>query len=136
MAFTEIRCKVGYNLRPKSQRTLKTMGQIFNKYKNFLFIAIFKHLVYNEAMRQMVIICVIIFLIVWGFGVFFGYLASLKKIKLTAPQSEISGAAELQKQRRLVEDSQDLKRRTMQDYQYQIQRYKDTLKTNPTMGRF
>ena len=87
-------------------------------------------------MRQMVIICVVIFLIVWGFGVFFGYLVSFKKIKLTAPQPEISGVAELQKQRRFMEESQDFKRRTMQDQQYQIQRYRDTLKTNPPMSRF
>ena len=88
-------------------------------------------------MRQIVIACVGIFLVAWGLGLFFSYLAGLKKIKLPAsPQSELSGPALLEDQRRIAAESEDLRRKAMQDQQYQIQKSRDILKINTTTNRF
>ncbi len=79
----------------------------------------------------MVIICVAIFLLVWGLGLFFVYLAGFKQIKLPPADSHPSGPAYLKDQQRITGESEDQRKRMMQDYQYQIQRYKDTIKTTP-----
>lgn len=81
----------------------------------------------------MVIVCVVIFLLVWGLGLFFGYLVGLKQIKLPSPDPHPSGPAYLKDQQQISEESKDSKKRMMQDYQYQIQRYKDTIKTTPLL---
>ena len=87
-------------------------------------------------MRQLVILCIGIFLVVWGLGVFLAYLAGLKTITLPAPKSNMSGPAYLEEQRRIADDTEEGQRKVMQDYRYQIQKYKNTHQASPSMGRF
>ncbi len=86
---------------------------------------------YNNSMRQIVIIAVGIFLFVWGVGLFFGYLSGVSKFSPPVQKAPLSGARVADEQKRAAEEAEEMKRKTMEDLRYQMQRYKDT---KPMMG--
>ena len=77
-------------------------------------------------MRQLIAIFIIVFVLVWGLGVFIGYLSGFKRIQLPQSPSNQSGPALLDEQKKITTESEESRNKLMQDYQYQLQRYKGT----------
>ncbi len=101
-----------------------------------IYFAIGGHPVYNRGMKSVVALAVAILLFVWGLGLFLGYLSGLKKFKMPENQSNTYGPAYLEDQRRLSEESEESRRKMMQDYRFQTQKYKDTFPRSPSFGKF
>ena len=88
-------------------------------------------------MGKIIGIFLVVFLILWGVALFLGYTSGYyKKIKFPEFKSNVSRTAASDEQRKISQESKELKSKTMQDYQYQIRHYKDTLRTDPAMGKF
>ena len=81
-------------------------------------------------MKQLIILFAVVFVIVLGVGLFFGYLSGLKYIKLPESPSGISSTtAQIESQKRFAAESKEQNQKMMQDYQFQIQIFRNNLKT-------
>lgn len=87
-------------------------------------------------MKAVVAIVVVIFLFIWGLGLFLGYLSGLKKFKMPESQTNEYGPAYLDEQKRLADESEESRRRMMQDFQFQTKQYKEPFRPSPSFGKF
>lgn len=68
-------------------------------------------------MRQLFIVGVIVLILLWGLGIFLGYLAGLKSFKLPPINSTSEpGPSYQENQRRIASESEDSQKKVMQDY--------------------
>ena len=81
-------------------------------------------------MRQIIIIFIGVFLLIWGLGLLFSFLSGISKLAPPLQKSPISGTAVQKDQRRLADEAEEMNRKAMQDLQFQMQHYKDTRMTD------
>ena len=104
--------------------------------ENTIYFAIDGYLDYNKSMKTVIAIVVAIFLFIWGLGLFLGFISGVKKFKMPESQTNEYGPAYLNEQKRLADESEESRRKMMQDLQFQTQQYKEPFKSNPSFGKF
>ena len=92
--------------------------------RNFIFIALCLSLFYNDAMKTFYLIIAHAFLGIWGLGILFGFFEGVKRTKFSDPARE-----QVQNMSTATWKEQ---KKFMEDFQYQNERYKQTLPKYPT----
>ena len=88
-------------------------------------------------MKSTVIISVLVFLLILGFGLFIGYLNSVKETNLPPAESTLPSSSELlQKQHEMAEEAEKRKKATLEDYEYQIKKSKEMLEPTTPFRKF
>lgn len=76
-------------------------------------------------MRQLITLFVLTFLLIWGLGLLFGFLGEFRKVKLPSPIHNSAQPAYLEDQQKIATDTEESRKKFMEDYRYQVQKYKD-----------
>ena len=87
-------------------------------------------------MRSFYVLIIVVFLGIWGMGIFLSYLGTFGKSKMPTLDSMKNDPALLEEQKRVVSESEDMRKKAMEDYEYQRKHYKNTLPGNPPSSKF
>ncbi len=97
-----------------------------------VFIVLIGNLNYNCNMKNIYVICFLVFAFIWGMGIFFSYLFGLTKASIPKIKAESSTRTLLEEQHKISDDSEQKRKKTMEDYEDHLKRYKDTFPKNAT----